>query len=230
MLNFPYVKQVNESNLIVYFSDEINIQLPTQIASIVNHLNTWKDGTIIDLTPSYTSLLIGFNPALITASRLLEKITAVVEKTRNNIKNIETRLVEIPAYYSTESGLDLKDTAALISVSVEELIELHSQPEYTVFALGFMPGFAFMGVVPEILILPRLSTPRTHVPPGSVAIAEKQTGVYTDTSPGGWRLLGRSPMKFFDLNLNPPQPYQIGDRVKFKPISKQEYLDLGGEL
>ena len=227
---FPIVRQVNESNLIVYFSDEINIELPTQIARIVNNLSTWKNGTIIDLTPSYTSLLICFNPMLITASLLIEKVTVVIEQTQNNNTHVETRLVEIPAYYSAESGLDLEDTAALIGISTEELIELHSQSEYTVFALGFMPGFAFMGIVPEALILPRLSTPRTNVPAGSVAIAEKQTAVYTDTSPGGWRILGRSPMSFFDLNKNPPQPYQIGDKVKFKPISKQEYLDLGGEL
>ena len=118
----------------------------------------------------------------------------------------------------------------MIGVSVDELIKLHCEPDYLVFALGFMPGFAFMGILNDKLILPRLSTPRTRVPPGSVAIAEKQTAVYPESTPGGWRLLGKSPTTLFDQDKNPPQPYQIGDRVRFKPVSKQRYLSLGGKL
>ncbi len=229
MPDFPKIEIVNESTLIVYFSDEIDIQLPTQIAFVVHQLNDWQD-EIIDLTPSYTSVLISFNPVLITAEALIEKINPVIHQSEKKTVETQTRLIEIPVYYSPESGLDLEDTANTIGMSIDEVIQLHSGPKYTVFALGFMPGYAFMGIVDERLRLPRLDTPRTKVPKGSVAITEKQTAVYPEKTPGGWRLLGRSPMKLFDPKNNPPQPYQIGDRIKFQPISREEYLSLGGEL
>ena len=229
MPDFPKIEIVNESNLVVYFSDEIELKLPTQIAFVVNQLNDWKD-VIIDLTPSYTSLLISFNPVLITAEALIDRVAPIIQHSDKSLSTVNTRLIEIPVYYSPESGLDLEDTAASIDASVEEVIRLHSDAEYAVFALGFMPGFAFMGIVDERLRLPRLDTPRTKVPKGSVAITEKQTAVYPEETPGGWRLLGRSPMKLFDPKNDPPQPYQIGDRIKFQPISREQYFQMGGEL
>ncbi len=230
MSSFPKIQVVNESNLIIYFSDEIDSALPPQIAHVVNQLKSLEDGIVIDLTPSYTSLLITFNPVLISADSLLKKVATIIQQSEQNSTNVNSRLIEIPVYYAPESGLDLEDTATVLGVSIEQIIQLHCEPEYSVFALGFMPGFAFMGIVDERLRLPRLSTPRTKVPKGSVAITEMQTAVYPKPTPGGWRLLGRSPMTLFDPYNNPPQPYQIGDRVKFQPISREQYFELGGEL
>ncbi len=230
MSEFPQINQVNENSFIIYFTDDFDIQMPAYIASVIHQIDTWPVNMITDLTPSYTSLLVTFNVLLISSDKIRQKLSKVIHNTA--CKDIKSRgkLVEIPVYYSPESGLDLIDTAELIGVTVDELVALHSEPEYLVFALGFMPGFAFMGILNNKLILPRLSTPRTRVPAGSVAIAEKQTAVYPEPTPGGWRLLGKSPAKLFDQAKNPPQPYRIGDRVKFRPISKQQYLRLGGQL
>ncbi len=226
----PKINQVNENTLIIYFGDGIDTDLPAQIAALIRQIKQWPDDQIIDVTPSYTSLLISFSPLSLDYNEIKAKLLQSINDCQNEKITSSSKLVEIPVYYSPESGLDLEDTAALIGISIDKLIELHQKPEYTVFALGFMPGFAFMGIIEPPLVLPRLSTPRTQVPPGSVAIAEKQTAVYPESTPGGWRLLGRSPMKLFDPELKPPQPYQIGDRVKFKPIDKESYLALGGEL
>jgi len=230
MTEYPQINQVNENTLIIYFNGTIEIGTPSQISSLVKAIKKWPDAEIIDVTPSYTSLLINYNPLISNYEQIHAKLIQSLVDCKTDKTANQSQLIEIPVYYSTESGLDLEDTANLIGVSIETLIELHSQPEYTVFALGFMPGFAFMGIIEPQLVLPRLSTPRTTVPPGSVAIAEKQTAIYPDSTPGGWRLLGRSPMTLFDSKLNPPQPYQIGDRVKFTPITRESYLALGGEL
>ena len=230
MSDFPKINQVNENTFIIYFSSEININMPAYISGLIEQIKSWPGNLITDLTPSYTSLLVNFNLLKTNRDEIQQKLTELVEN--SNLKNVDrqNRLVEIPVYYSPQSGLDLLDTAQLIGISVDELIALHSEPEYLVFALGFQPGFAFMGILNDKLILPRLSTPRTRVPAGSVAIAEKQTAVYPESTPGGWRLLGKSPMTLFDVHRDPPLPYQIGDRVKFKPVSKQKFLSLGGQL
>ena len=230
MSDFPQINQVNENTFIIYFTRDFDINMPAYIAAIIEQIKAWPEDFVTDLTPSYTSLLVNFNLLLVSSDEIQQKLLTVIQKAGHTGTDRQSRLVEIPVYYSPESGLDLIDTAKLIDVSVEELIKLHSDPDYLVFALGFMPGFAFMGILNDKLILPRLSTPRTRVPAGSVAIAEKQTAVYPETTPGGWRLLGKSPATLFDPEKNPPQPYQIGDRVKFKPISKQQYLSLGGQL
>lgn len=230
MSTFPQISQVNENTFIIYFSNEIDIGMPAYIAAIIEQIKSWPEKYVTDLTPSYTSLLVNFNLMLISRDEIQQKLLKVVHATGGTGNHSKSRLVEIPVYYSPETGLDLIDTARMINISVEALITLHSDPEYLVFALGFMPGFAFMGILNDQLVLPRLSTPRTRVPAGSVAIAEKQTAVYPETTPGGWRLLGKSPATLFDAKKNPPQPYRIGDRVKFKPISKQQYLSLGGVL
>lgn len=230
MFEFPKIQSVNENTFIIYFTQDFDIKMPAQIAAIIEQLKSWPDALITDVTPSYTSLLVNYNFMLISSDEMRLKLDDAVRTTAQPEAQKQSQLIEIPVYYSPESGLDLVDTAKLIGISAEELIELHSEPEYLVFALGFMPGFAFMGILNQKLILPRLSTPRTAVPAGSVAIAEKQTAVYPESTPGGWRLLGKSPATLFDVNNNPPQPYQIGDRVKFRPISKTQYLSAGGKL
>ena len=230
MNGFPKLKQVNENSFIIYFAQALDINTPAYIASIIDQLKKWPGNLVTDLTPSYTSLLVNFNLLKISSDEIQQMLLNVVENTAQSDTNCQSRRLEIPVYYSAESGLDLLETANTLAISVDELIKLHSEPDYLVFALGFMPGFAFMGILNDKLVLPRLNTPRTTLPPGSVAIAEKQTAVYPKSTPGGWRLLGRSPTTLFDVDKSPPQPYKIGDRVKFKPISKQQYLSLGGKL
>jgi KipI family sensor histidine kinase inhibitor len=143
---------------------------------------------------------------------------------------VEVSVVELPVYYSLESGPDLAVIAKQSQLTIDQIIEIHQAQEYRVYAIGFAPGFAYLGEVDERIAMPRLSTPRLAVPKGAVAIADKQTAVYPNISPGGWNIIGLCPIDMFDASATPIMPVNVGDKVKFKAISKEEYLTLGGEL
>ena len=132
----------------------------------------------------------------------------------------------IPVWYDPEAGLDLPALASELHLSPDEIVALHSGTEYRVFMLGFKPGFPYMGTLPERLAAPRLASPRTAVPAGSVAIAGRQTGIYSVRSPGGWRILGRTPLTLFDAQREEPFLLRAGDRVRFEPIDRTRFLEL----
>ena len=142
----------------------------------------------------------------------------------------EGSLIRLPVWYASESGPDLDALAERANMSVSDVIDLHASTEYRVYAIGFAPGFAYLGQVDERIAAPRLSTPRQSVPRGSVAIADRQTAIYPAASPGGWNLIGRCPTRMFNPDADPCMPVQVGDRVSFEPIDKERYLELGGEL
>jgi KipI family sensor histidine kinase inhibitor len=138
--------------------------------------------------------------------------------------------VTIPVFYSTQYGPELSLLAQNAGLSVAQIIALHSATEYRVYAIGFAPGFAYLGELDERLATPRLSTPRLKVPAGAVAIADRQTAVYPASSPGGWNLIGLCPSPMFDPEKKPHMPVSVGDRVKFEPIDQSQYLAMGGQL
>ena len=142
----------------------------------------------------------------------------------------ESKIVELPVYYSEESGPELALISNNSGLTIEEVINLHQSLTYRVYAIGFAPGFAYLGEVDQRIASPRLSTPRMKVPKGAVAIADKQTAVYPNVSPGGWNIIGLCPIAMFDANARPSMPVKVGDKVKFKAISKQAFLDLSGEI
>jgi inhibitor of KinA len=142
------------------------------------------------------------------------------------VKLPKPRHVEIPVCYGGEFGPDLEEVAALRGIETEQVIRLHSSATYRVYFLGFAPGFAYLGQLPEELVTPRLATPRKHVPAGSVAIAGNQTGVYPFATPGGWRLLGRTPTRMFRADRDGLSLLSIGDRVRFTPIPSERFAEL----
>jgi KipI family sensor histidine kinase inhibitor len=133
-------------------------------------------------------------------------------------------------YYAAEVGEDLEPLAARAGLSTDEVIALHCGTDYRVYAIGFAPGFAYLGQVDERIAAPRLATPRLKVPRGAVAIADRQTAVYPAVSPGGWNLIGRCPVRMFDPNAEPIMPVAVGDRVRFESVSRERFLALGGDL
>jgi len=139
-------------------------------------------------------------------------------------------LITLPVYYSRESGPDLELIAERGQLSVEDVIEIHQQQEYRVYAIGFAPGFAYLGEVDERIAAPRLATPRQKVPRGAVAIADRQTAVYPAPSPGGWNLIGLCPTRMFDPAKTPSMPVKVGDRIRFSAISRDVFIARGGEL
>ncbi len=137
--------------------------------------------------------------------------------------------VDIPVWYDASVGPELALIAKRNGWSLQQVAEAHSATEYRVFALGFVPGFAFMGLVAPALATPRLATPRQRVPRGSIAIAERQTSAYPQVTPGGWNLIGRTPVTLFDATRDPMTMLEAGDRVRFVPISRERFIELGGD-
>jgi len=178
---------------------------------------------VVDLTPSYRSLLVYYNPSVIAASDLQKKLHALHGSLLEGAARGKARVVRVPTLYGGDMGPDLEVVAKHNSLSTDEVIQIHSSADYLVYMLGFSPGYPYLGGMSERIATPRLKTPRTAVPAGSVALAEKQTGVYPTETPGGWQILGRTPLKFFDASRDKPSLVEPGDYIRFVAIDAGEY-------
>ena len=179
--------------------------------------------------PSYASVLVIYNPLSTDHLSVKSRIRIALEALETTA-DTSSAMVSLPVYYSTESGPDLEALAQRAGLSLEQVIEIHQATEYRVYAIGFAPGFAYLGEVDERIAAPRLTTPRQKVPRGAVAIADRQTAVYPAPSPGGWNLIGLCPQRMFDPDASPTMPVSVGDRVRFEAIGREQFLNLGGEL
>lgn len=183
---------------------------------------------LIDLVPSYTTLMVHYDLRRLLAGEARALIAQALDDLQPDA-GAAGRSHSLPTWYDPSVGPELKQLAQRSGLSVSQVIERHSHHEYQVFALGFVPGFAFMGLVEEALASPRLSTPRKRVAAGSVGIAERQTAAYPQASPGGWNLIGRTPVRLFDHTLDGYSLLQPGDRVRFAAVSHDEFIRLGGD-
>jgi len=181
-----------------------------------------------NLHPAYCSLLIKFDALRMEHGELQAILRRYLERL-DEVRLPEPRHVEIPVCYGGEFGLDLAEVCKLSGVTEAQAVGLHSSVEYLVYFLGFVPGFAYLGELPKELVTPRLAAPRKRVPAGSVGIAGNQTGVYPFATPGGWRLMGRTPLKMFRAENNGLSLLSIGDRVRFMPISRERFAALENE-
>ena len=223
------IEVAGENALIVYFGETANPQVSARVQQAVDLLAQTMGDTLVDLVPSYASLLVIYNP-LVTDHFAVKRQIRALQYAEESDQPQTGNLIELPVYYGTDAGPDLQSLADNAGLTTSEVIQIHSEMEYRVYAIGFAPGFAYLGEVDERIAAARLSTPRLKVPRGAVAIADRQTAVYPAVSPGGWNLIGLCPIRMFDPAAEPTMPVQVGDRVKFAPISKQEFLSLGGEL
>ena len=224
------IEVAGENALIVYFGETANPQVSARVQQAVDSLTQTMGDALVDLVPSYASLLVIYNPLVTDHIAVKQQIRALQYAVESGDQPQVGSLVELPVYYGTDAGPDLQALADNAGLTTDEVIHIHSEMEYRVYAIGFAPGFAYLGEVDERIAAARLSTPRLKVPRGAVAIADRQTAVYPAVSPGGWNLIGLCPIRMFDPAAEPTMPVQVGDRVKFAPISKQEFLSLGGEL
>jgi len=223
------IEIVGENSLIIYFSEQASAEVTTKIQQAQLLIRKNMNDDIIDLTPSYTSILVTFNLIKTNHQRLVNKLQTLLKNLPIE-KETQGSLIELPVYYSAESGPELNVIAKHTNLSIEQIITIHQQQEYRVYAIGFAPGFAYLGEVDERIAMPRLSTPRIKVPKGAVAIADRQTAVYPSASPGGWNIIGQCPVEMFAANSIPTMPVKVGDRVKFKAISKDQFISLSGVL
>jgi inhibitor of KinA len=198
-----------------YASDRslfVDFEQPAQIARFVRWWRTSPIEGVLNLHPAYRSVLVVFDPVRTDEDTLRREFAAA---RLQDMDMPDPRLVEIPVRYA---GPDLEDVAAYHAITPERVIELHSGAKYTVSFLGFVPGFAYLSGLPKEIAIPRLETPRTHVPAGSVGIAGEQTGIYPFITPGGWRVIGHTDVKMFETNREPMSLLDIGDRVRFVRI------------
>jgi KipI family sensor histidine kinase inhibitor len=218
-----------ENALILYLGDQACPEVAAQVQAATTAIEAVLGDDLVDLVPSYASVLVVYDAMttdhLSVGHRLRSAISGL-----SGSRDREGRTVVLPVYYAPEAGADLESLAERAGLSVEDVIGLHSGTEYRVYAIGFAPGFAYLGQVDERIATPRLTTPRLKVPRGAVAIADRQTAVYPAVSPGGWNLIGRCPTRMFDPRATPTMPVTVGDRVRFEAISRDRFLALGGEL
>ncbi|TLF47490.1 5-oxoprolinase subunit PxpB [Halomonas urmiana] len=184
---------------------------------------------LVDLVPSYTTLLVIFDPLRLSPAEARRRLVALLARLTPDEDAADAPVKELPVWYDASVGPELARLAELAGMSRDAVIACHSERTYRVFALGFAPGFAFMGSVDARLEAPRLDTPRRRVPAGSVAVAGRQTAAYPAVTPGGWNLIGRTPAVLFDRDREGFSLLQVGDRVRFVPIERAEFERLGGD-
>ena len=215
-------------SLIIYFGDKIDEQTATKVKKVYLSLKALNLEGLIEIIPSYTSIFIQFD----IFKYDYESLKNLIQNSINlNIKEIfEEKIITIDVYYGLETGFDLEKISLEKSLSIDEIIQIHSSKIYDVYAIGFLPAFAYLGSVDEKIATARLETPRALVPKGSVAIADSQTAVYPQNSPGGWNIIGKTALELFDKNLESLSIFEVGNRVKFNSISKENFLSQGGIL
>ncbi|MCY6369191.1 5-oxoprolinase subunit PxpB [Clostridium ganghwense] len=233
------INPMGDSAIIIKFNKEININTHLKIKSLSKYLDRNPFKGMIEYVPSFVTMTIFYNPLEVIKEAKNKQplqnktpyeivfliVEDILSKVKDNIKD-NPRIVEIPVCYGEEFGPDLKFVAEHNKLSIEEVIEIHSSCENRVYMIGFAPGFPYLAGMAEKISAPRRKTPRLSIPAGSVGIAGKQTGVYPISTPGGWQLIGKTPLKLFRPEREIPSLLQAGDLIKFKPISKEEYHKL----
>jgi KipI family sensor histidine kinase inhibitor len=216
---------MGDRGFLLEFGDEISREINEKVRRMAMAVQAEAMEGIIETVPTYRSLLVIYNPVILSVEDLKKRLNRIEEGLRETALP-EPKLTHIPVVYGGMYGPDLEGVATYHQVSPEEVIQLHCSKPYLIFMIGFMPGFPYMGELPRALSTPRLRTPRLSVPKGSVAIAQRQTGIYSMESPGGWQILGRTPVELFDPEQDFPALLRMGDFVQFYPIDEKEFEEI----
>ncbi|WP_432663624.1 5-oxoprolinase subunit PxpB [Wukongibacter baidiensis] len=211
-----------DSGIILEVGDGISEEVNRKIRALSYCIERMQLKEIIEIIPTYTTVLVLYNP-LETSYKELAKRLMDIEESIDDIELPPREVVHIPILYGGEYGTDLEHVAKHNKLTVEEVIDIHSGTNYLVYMLGFTPGFPYLGGMSERISTPRLETPREKITAGSVGIAGNQTGIYPIDSPGGWQLIGRTPLNLFDAKRKPSVLLKAGQYLKFQPICKEEY-------
>ncbi|MCF6248692.1 MAG: 5-oxoprolinase subunit PxpB [Desulfobacula sp.] len=211
-----------DNGLLVEFGEGIDQKVNMKVRAMAKIFEKSIPDGVREIIPTYRSLLFIYDPG-VTNPAILRPLIEQVENNLGKIEIVPSRVVEIPVCYGGKFGPDIDNVGKDHGLSTSRVIQLHCAPEYLIYMVGFTPGFPFLGGLDEKLYTPRLKTPRLLVPEGSVGIANNQTGMYPIASPGGWQLIGRTPLKIFAPDRSCPFLYKAGDMIKFVPISIDEY-------
>ncbi|MDI6881031.1 MAG: 5-oxoprolinase subunit PxpB [Desulfitobacteriaceae bacterium] len=220
------IKPLGDGTIHIRFGEEIADGVFQEVQAFAAKVFRAKEEWMLELVPTYTSVTIFYKPEL-DYRQITEWVYRIYkEETARTSERAEAKLVKIPVCYGGEFGPDLDYVAGYHGLSVDEVIRKHTAPEYRVYMIGFMPGFPYLGGLDPELATPRLSRPRARVPKGSVGIAGGQTGLYPLESPGGWQLIGRTPLRMFNPWADPPTLLRSGDRVRFVAINEETYAEI----
>lgn len=236
------VEAARDSSLFIRFGDSISVEAHRRVISLFHGVERLRDPRIYNLHPAYSSLLIDFDPLRLSHEELESLVAPLIVEASNpqsssheaaNFKSSSLEsasanqkgggFIEIPVCYDTEFAPDLASVAQHTSLTEEQVIATHAGGDYFIYFLGFAPGFAYLGGLASSLHVSRLATPRKHVGAGAVGIGGAQTGVYPNDLPGGWQLIGRTPLRMFDASSDPPSRLLPGDRVRFRRIDRGEF-------
>ena len=223
----PKIVDSGVSCLVVEFADCIAMEANASVQALKKRIfDRFPESLVRECVPTYRSLAINYDPKRLKRDVLVAIIRELLELKQENEQRGTREIVEVPVCYGGEHGPDLDFIAEHTGLPVTEVIKRHCAPTYYCYMLGFTPGFCYIGGMDEQLTTPRLSNPRTSIPMGSVGIAGKQTGIYPIASPGGWQLLGQTPLRLFDPLRNPITLIQAGDWVRFKPVGEDVFLQI----
>jgi inhibitor of KinA len=228
MVDAPHIQPMGDSAFVIRFGESISPEIHERVLGALHSLDSCREGWVVDLVPGYASVLVIYDALQAAPEDVRRWLTEALPRARPAPPS--HRLIELPVWYHPSVGPDLEPLAREKDLTVDALIALHTQPVYLVYMLGFRPGFPFLGNLDPRLFSARLSTPRAAVPAGSVGIGGQQTGIYPVKSPGGWRLLGRTPLKLFSPEAEPTFALSVGDRVRFISIGEERFRELGGEV
>ncbi len=225
---FRYIPS-GDSAFIIKAGDVISVETNRIIRKLLVKIERENIEGVLDYIPSYNELMICYNPFIIGYRKLLDKLKQI-DKDIENIELNDSVTIEIPVCYGGEYGPDLPEVARLNNITEYEVVQIHSSTEYLVFMLGFTPGFCYLGGMDNRIATPRKNTPRLMIPAGAVGIADKQTGIYPIESPGGWQLIGQTPVRLFDPAKEPEFLINPGDYIRFVSIPIDLYSKISSEV
>lgn len=219
----PTISPVGDRAISIDFGQVIDPTINRHIRQTIERIKELQLDGIIELVPTYCALLVEYDAMLYSYSEICNIIEPTLEEGMTNTTNELVTVVEVPTVYGGEFGPDLRFVASHNHLSEDEVISIHSGTDYLVYMLGFIPGFTYLGGMDPRIATPRLSSPRTLIPAGSVGIAGEQTGTYPSDSPGGWQIIGRTPVTMYDMSKAQAALLKAGDYVRYVPIDESEF-------
>ncbi|MFV1466746.1 5-oxoprolinase subunit PxpB [Idiomarina sp. HB] len=227
--NFPKLVSAGADAVIVYLGEGISVSVNQQVLAAVKAVEEQLSDVVLDLVPSYNSLMVYYDVLRTDEPEIRERLRKTLSDLTSDDQELTGKHHRIPVYYDESVGPDLARIAETNNCSVDDVIKAHTEQTYRVYAMGFAPGFAYLGEVNEKIRTPRLDNPRKRITAGSVAIAESQTAVYPSSSPGGWNIIGRTSTQLYDPSSGTISPLNVGDEVEFYSVSKEQFVDDGGD-
>lgn len=228
-MNKPVILRSGDSALVVEFGREIDEEINALVHALDREVRQRHIIGITETVPTFRSLTVFFDPSVLSGERLEKKLYKLC-RSLSVTSAQEKKIIEVPVLYGGSYGEDLEDVAHYANLSPEEVIRLHTGTDYRIYMLGFLPGFVYLGGMDKRLFCPRLETPRTKIHAGAVGIGGEQTGIYPLPSPGGWRLIGTTPLRPYDETRTPPVLFSAGECIRFVSVSEDEYKEIEEQI